>query len=100
VFPQAENLIRTLPVLPHATKGDPEDADTNAEDHAPDALRYLLTNLGTGPEFPIMPTPTDPDEVQVAPAGVFAVRPSPDTPAWGGEDDNPDRGKVARSPWA
>jgi len=35
------NLIRTLPMLPrdpHKT----EDVDTDAEDHAPDALRYLL----------------------------------------------------------
>ena len=46
VFPQAENLIRTLSALPHATTGNPEDVDTKAEDHAPDALRYLLINLG------------------------------------------------------
>ena len=33
VFDVCENLIRTLPALPHATTGDPEDVDTDAEDH-------------------------------------------------------------------
>ena len=33
------NLIRTLPLLP-LDKNNPEDVDTNAEDHAYDALRY------------------------------------------------------------
>ncbi len=32
-------LIRTLPSLQHDTK-NPEDCDTNGEDHAPDDLRY------------------------------------------------------------
>jgi hypothetical protein len=58
VFPQAENLIRTLPALPHATTGDPEDIDTKAEDHAGDALRYLLVNLGNAPRFHF-PEPVD-----------------------------------------
>ena len=53
VFPQCENLIRTLPTLPHAGPGDPEDVDTDAEDHAYDAMSYLLINLGGGPSFPI-----------------------------------------------
>jgi hypothetical protein len=52
VFTSVKDLIRTLPALPSATKGDPEDIDTNAEDHMADALRYLLINLGTGPAFP------------------------------------------------
>lgn len=51
VFRTCSNLIRTLAALPHATTGNPEDADTNSEDHAPDALRYLLTNLGTESRF-------------------------------------------------
>ena len=41
VFPNCVNLIRTLPALPF----DPikvEDVDTDAEDHAADALRYGL----------------------------------------------------------
>jgi hypothetical protein len=38
------NLIRTLPALPRDKK-NPDDVDTTAEDHAPDALRYLLQEL-------------------------------------------------------
>lgn len=45
VFDTCPNLIRTLPVLP-ADKHNPEDVDTDAEDHAFDALRYLLMQLG------------------------------------------------------
>jgi hypothetical protein len=80
-FSTCTELIRTLPALPHATSGNPEDADTKAEDHAPDALRYLVTNLGGGPEFPVL---DDPDEreplavqagidVPVVFAGRFAI---------------------------
>lgn len=38
------NLIRTLPAVPH-DRGNPEDVDTKSEDHAIDALRYLLQQL-------------------------------------------------------
>lgn len=38
------NLIRTLPELPRDPRR-PEDVDTKAEDHAYDALRYLLALL-------------------------------------------------------
>jgi hypothetical protein len=48
VFPACENLIRTLPALPHARVGNPEDVDSDAEDHAYDAASYLLVNLGGG----------------------------------------------------
>ena len=51
VFSTCTELIRTLPALPHAPSGDPEDADTKAEDHAPDTLRYLLINLGNESRF-------------------------------------------------
>jgi hypothetical protein len=59
-----ENLFRYLADLSHATKGDPEDAAANPHDHLPDALRYLLINLGGGPQFPIFddtskPNPAD-----------------------------------------
>lgn len=40
----ARNLIRTLPALPYDDIRT-EDVDTDAEDHAPDALRYLLMGL-------------------------------------------------------
>jgi phage terminase large subunit len=46
VFSTCTNLIRTLPALPY----DPvqiEDIDTAAEDHAYDALKYLLTGERT-----------------------------------------------------
>jgi hypothetical protein len=40
----APNLVRSLPVLPRDVK-NPEDVDTDAEDHAPDALRYALVSV-------------------------------------------------------
>jgi hypothetical protein len=48
IFSTVTELYRELTDLPHATKGDPEDADTTSSDHAVDALRYMLTNIGTG----------------------------------------------------
>lgn len=48
IFSTLPNFYRTLSDLPRATKGDPEDADTEAEDHLPDCARYLLINLGGG----------------------------------------------------
>jgi hypothetical protein len=39
VFKTCVHLIRTLPALQH-DMDNPEDCDTTAEDHAPDALRY------------------------------------------------------------
>lgn len=41
IFETCPNLIRTLPALPY-DEHRTEDADTDAEDHAPDALRYGL----------------------------------------------------------
>lgn len=43
IFRNCVNLIRTLPALP-LDKVHPEDVDTEAEDHAYDALRYGETN--------------------------------------------------------
>lgn len=42
IFPQCENLIRTIPSLA-LDKVRVEDVDTNQEDHAYDSLRYGLT---------------------------------------------------------
>lgn len=39
VFGTCPHIIRTLPALQHDLN-DPEDCDTDGEDHAPDALRY------------------------------------------------------------
>ena len=41
VFKTVRNLIRTLKTLPIDDK-NPEDVDTNAEDHAYDALRLWM----------------------------------------------------------
>lgn len=41
IFNTCENLIRTIPQLPYSTT-NPEDVDTDSEDHLYDALRYLL----------------------------------------------------------
>jgi hypothetical protein len=41
VFPNCVNLIRTIPLQRHDSH-NPEDLDTKTEDHAVDALRYLL----------------------------------------------------------
>lgn len=41
IFATCPNLIRELSSIP-ADKNNPEDVDTNADDHAYDALRYLL----------------------------------------------------------
>ncbi len=51
MFPNCEHLFSELSELPYATTGDPEDVDTKAPDHLADALRYLLTNLGTEPSW-------------------------------------------------
>ena len=80
LFPGCENLIRTLPTLPHAVRGNPEDVDTDAEDHAYDAMSYLLINVGGGVRFPLIevsdgPTLMDGIEIMRPHAGVWAVRP-------------------------
>jgi len=55
VFSTCANLIRTLPALPY-DKVNVEDVDTDAEDHAYDALKYGLTKLAAPkkaePELP------------------------------------------------
>ncbi|WP_053207972.1 terminase large subunit domain-containing protein [Jiangella muralis] len=57
VYSTCVNLIRTLPALGRSTR-DPEDVDTKAEDHAYDALRYLLMELeGAGPHRSTAPPP-------------------------------------------
>lgn len=104
VFPQCENLIRTLPTLPHARTGDPEDVDTNAEDHAYDAMSYLLINLGTGAQFivPDVPASSIADDITpLEPMGNFARRRMDSDPDWGGaEDEDTPRGMTQRAPWA
>ena len=57
MFTGCTNLWTELTSLPHAATGNPEDADTKAPDHAADALRYLVSGLGTGPVFLIHDDP-------------------------------------------
>ncbi|KIF00865.1 hypothetical protein PL81_38785 [Streptomyces sp. RSD-27] len=94
VFSTVTELYRELSDLPHATKGDPEDADTTADDHAADALRYLLSNLGTGPEFLLLEEPTaGPAEGLLTPlgpgVGYRAAGPASDDSSWWLDDDGP-----------
>jgi hypothetical protein len=96
------NLLRELPALPHATTGNPEDADTTASDHACDALRYLAINLGAGPEFPILDAPAEEQiaELLNALGPTVAVRPRDSATAdpWAEDDETP-RGTVQLSPF-
>jgi hypothetical protein len=97
IFSTVPELYRELTDLPHATKGDPEDADTTGSDHASDALRYLLTNLGTGPEFPIVEDlPATPAPLGKPFAGGHAAVPvlADDGDWWNSldDDDGPQRG--------
>ena len=41
IFSTCTNLIRTLASIP-TSKLNPEDVDTKADDHAYDALRYMI----------------------------------------------------------
>ena len=103
VFTTCDNLIRTLPALPHATTGNPEDADTNAEDHAPDAGRYLLSNLGTGPELVFFDDEDDSEPVQELAqsyAGRYAYVPTDNESPFDERDPDDMRGRVAIAPWA
>ena len=48
IFSNCTNLIRTLPMLP-VDRNNPEDVDTDAEDHAYDALRYGVMSRSMHP---------------------------------------------------
>ena len=48
IFTTCTNLIRTLPLLP-VDNNNPEDVDTDAEDHAYDALRYGVMSRPVNP---------------------------------------------------
>lgn len=92
IFSTCTDLYRELSDLPHATKGNPEDADTTSDDHAADSLRYLLTNIGTGPEFVILDDAPNPDALPTGEqfAGVYAVRPAETADDWWNHTDDDD----------
>lgn len=80
IFSTCTELIRTLPALPHAMRGNPEDADTASDDHLPDAFRYLCMSIGVGAEFVLLdpaPDTTFSDLLgDYRTAGAYAFRPS------------------------
>jgi phage terminase large subunit len=101
IFRTCPKLIYELKNLPYARTGSPEDADTTAADHAMDAGRYLLINLGGGPEFTILDGPKPgslADQVTpLEPLGTFAVRP-PEVPMpWDHPEDLSDEDEAP--PW-
>ncbi|MGK5728933.1 hypothetical protein [Streptomyces sp. URMC 124] len=105
LFSTVTDLYRELTSLPHATKGDPEDADTTADDHAADALRYLLSNLGGGPQFVTSPAPAlaavAGNEVLEPLGPAMAYRPSgPAADEWWLHDDDeaPRAGRTVEAP--
>ena len=97
IFATCRNLISEIRSLPYATVGDPEDSDPKAADHALDAGRYLLTNLGGGAQFFDSPEPrTALGQEVLAPMGRFAVKEDPqDAPKRAaGSEQNPAQGAV------
>jgi len=74
--------------------------------HNCDAVRYLLTNLGTGPEMVILDeVPAEPVAEALQPPGMtMAVRADPGVVAddawWSDDDDDtPRAGRTVESPW-
>jgi hypothetical protein len=75
IFNTCPNLKAELRSLPHATTGNPEDADPNAPDHAMDGERYFLMNIGGGATFYSSPAPSAPLGAEVlTPMGPWGVR--------------------------
>lgn len=68
IYSSCRNLIRTLPSLPRDTRR-PEDVDTKAEDHAYDALRYLLMELEGGGGQPSTDSTAPPSAATQYPTG-------------------------------
>jgi len=97
VFDTCANFIRTIPALPHAKTGDPEDVDTSSDDHIADALRYMLVNMGSGPEFVILDELPTVDSIPMAqPLGPYAYVPRPDYEPYTYDD----YGAEVNMPWA
>lgn len=103
-YPNCRNLVSELESLPYATRGNTEDADTKAPDHAYDAGRYLLLNLDGGAEWfttqapaatglPGAPKP-------LAPLGPWAVREDKTAVVRRRDLDAPVQGAVQLSPFA
>jgi hypothetical protein len=98
IFRNCPKLWWELENLPYATKGNVEDSNPAAPDHAVDALRYALVNLGSGPEFTVF---DEPEKNAVAeaitplePMGAFAYQRSQDEPVWSDDNDDAPRRTV------
>lgn len=100
VFTTCEKFIATVPDLPHAPTGDPEDADTRADDHIADATRYLLINLGSGAEFTVFDDDTPAEQDAGTPPPMVIV-PQYTDQLWvtDQDEDTPQRGMVTQSPY-
>lgn len=107
VFTTCADWWREMSALPHATKGDPEDADTSAPDHLADGTRYLLLNLGGGPQFPLHDLPDETERIAdyvtpLRPLGAFAVHDPDDDEFAGFAPDQPPAARIAATgtaPW-
>lgn len=102
-FPAVPEMWRTLTDLPHASKGDPEDADTDADDHLPDSLRYVCVNIGGGARFYDTPqqqpaAPWHGAEI-LTDRGRYAIRDDPAAPVFTSAGESKP-GAVQRSPFA
>lgn len=101
IFRTCPKLIHELENLPYARTGNVEDSDPAAKDHAMDAGRYLLINLGGGPQFPIPDEPASSiaDEIggPLEPYGNFARRRLDSDPDAAGGDGP--RATTQRSPF-
>jgi hypothetical protein len=79
IFSTCTELWRELANLPHATSGNPEDADSTADDHIADAIRYLLINLGNEPRFHF-PSEVVSDAPEIDPTATHPTAPPPRAP--------------------
>lgn len=98
VFTTCDSFIAKVPALPHATVGNPEDADTKSDDHIPDAARYYFMALDGLTEFITITVPEETPEALPAMQafGSFARPVDPggnifgNVGGWFDEDDNDD----------
>lgn len=103
-FSTCRNLYNELKNLPYATSGNTEDADPKASDHAADALRYALLNIGGGAEWfttePPAATGLPGAPKPLAPLGPWAVREDKTAVVRRRDPDAPVQGAVQLSPFA
>jgi phage terminase large subunit len=100
-FRTLEKTWWELENLPHATKGNPEDANSDAPDHLMDDLRYWLLNIGTGPSWPDVEPPAEPLVAEpLEQRGQFAYRHDDRDDLGGDRERDPRSGTTQRPAWA